>query len=127
MSAAQASRHYCTLVTETISFKGRVYNLCSVVVHLGKSPRSGHYIAIARHTVANGQWWLYDDANRREARPDEVATTATYRNYGCMKSYVLFYQLRNATHFVRPDLLKAHWARRSIVLTNANHCVHMFH
>ena len=43
------------LVTETISFKGRVYNMCSVVVHLGKSPRSGHYIAIARHTAANGQ------------------------------------------------------------------------
>ena len=84
------------VVAANLTFKGRLYNLCAVVVHLGDSPKSGHYITIARHTTKNGKWWLYDDANRREARPDEVATTAKYRNFGGMKSYVLLYEVQTA-------------------------------
>ncbi|KAJ1469109.1 hypothetical protein T484DRAFT_1852767 [Baffinella frigidus] len=39
---------------------GHTYNLQSVVVHYGKSIRSGHYIAFK---IMGGEWWKYDDTH----------------------------------------------------------------
>ena len=84
-------------VDERVVFHGRSYSLSAVVVHLGSSPQSGHYICIARHETASGRWWVYDDDRRLEARPEEIATDTRYRGREQMKSYVMFYELMEAT------------------------------
>jgi ubiquitin C-terminal hydrolase len=84
---------------EIVTFHAQTYILQSVVVHLGDRPNSGHYIALARHATDHGTWWLYDDARRVIARPDQIRTTALYpwwRGLVQMKSYVLFYTRRDA-------------------------------
>ena len=83
---------------ETIRFHADAYVLDSVFVHLGDNVNSGHYVAIARHGTNHGTWWLYDDARRVIATPDQISTTALYRSgrgYEQMKSYVLFYSRQN--------------------------------
>lgn len=78
-----------------VSVGGASYMLRSIVVHLGSDPRAGHYVTIARHCTATGNWWLYNDATRREARPCELACSA-YIERDAMKAYVLFYELLGA-------------------------------
>ena len=78
--------------TEHIDFRGGRFSLCAVVVHLGASPKSGHYITVARHRTRDAVWWLYDDERRIIATPEEVATTCEYRSHGQMQSYVLLYE-----------------------------------
>ena len=80
--------------TEVLDFQGHLYDLRSVVVHLGDSIEFGHYIALARHDTNTGTWWLYNDAERKEATREQVATTVGFRHYAVMKSYVLFYEKR---------------------------------
>ena len=76
---------------QEVLFHSARYRLQSVVIHLGNLPRSGHYIACARHATSTGEWWLYNDSIRREATPDEVACTAFF-DRDRMKAYVLFYE-----------------------------------
>jgi len=84
--------------TQVLDFQGNTYDLCSAVVHLGESVHSGHYITLAKHSTSNGLWWLYDDGERREAKPAQLSTTTLYeRSLDLMKSYVLFYEKRNQT------------------------------
>ena len=80
--------------TEVLDFQGHLYDLRSFIVHFGESIQSGHYIALAKHETDTGTWWLYNDNERREATREQVATNASFRRYGQMKSYVLFYEKR---------------------------------
>ena len=76
-----------------VTLNARTYVLRSIVVHLGSSPRGGHYVTVARHATSTGNWWLYNDASRTEARPAELACTARLQGV-LMKAYVLFYEIR---------------------------------
>ena len=80
--------------TDVLDFQGQLYDLRSVIVHFSDTMNGGHYIALAKHETDTGSWWLYNDAERREASPEQVATTEGFRDYGPMKSYVLFYEKR---------------------------------
>ena len=81
--------------SDTLTLNDDIYELRSVVVHLGASVHAGHYITIARHDTRNGKWWVYNDAQRREATAAQVATTCLWeRTQEQMKSYVLFYERR---------------------------------
>ena len=81
--------------TEVLDVQGHLYDLRSVIVHLGESVHSGHYIALAKHETNTGTWWLYNDAERREATAEQVSTTCRFvRGREQMKSYVLFYEKR---------------------------------
>jgi len=62
------------------------------VAHLGTEPDAGHYVAVARTERNSSKWWLYDDGERRCARPTEVACTGLYRNWAKMQSYIVFYE-----------------------------------
>jgi ubiquitin C-terminal hydrolase len=79
-----------------VTLNASSYVLRSIVVHLGSSPRGGHYVAVAHHATSTGNWWLYNDAIRREARPAELARTAHLQG-NLMKAYVLFYELQRAS------------------------------
>ena len=83
--------------TELLHFKERHYRLCSVVCHLGPDPNRGHYIAVSRHATNHGEWWLYDDERRVIATQEQISTTCSYRDLGPMQSYVLFYELCDAS------------------------------
>ncbi|KAJ1464638.1 hypothetical protein T484DRAFT_1868356 [Baffinella frigidus] len=48
---------------------GRTYTLQSVVVHYGKSIRSGHYLAFK---IVGGVWWKYDDTFVTQSCWDQV-------------------------------------------------------
>lgn len=76
-----------------LRFRGVCYDLCATMVHLGESPMSGHYIALARHRTRDATLWGYDDQRRVTAMPEEVAPTCSdYRGLGQMQSYVLLYE-----------------------------------
>ena len=79
------TNHRVTIATHS-------YYLRSIVVHLGESPTSGHYVTIAYHATADGNWWLFNDAERRPATREEINCT-TRINEKIMKSYILFYEL----------------------------------
>jgi len=57
------------------------YKLTGVVVHIGSSQHSGHYVAYARS--ANGVWSLFDDCSVRQVGIQEVLRS---------EAYMLFYQ-----------------------------------
>ena len=75
-----------------VTVGGASYALRSIMVHLGSDPRAGHYVTIAHHPTAAGNWWLYNDGIRTEASPDELACQG-YFGGDTMKAYVLFYEL----------------------------------
>ena len=77
--------------TELLDFQGQGYALRAVVVHLGASLEVGHYVTLAQHRTQTGSWWLYDDAGRKEATADQLATTTSYKNQS-MKSYVFLFE-----------------------------------
>ena len=66
-----------------------IYDLCSVVVHLGDVPSSGHYIAVVRHFTHDGNWWVYDDlqGDVRRATWHEIFTYCEYEGRP-MQSYL---------------------------------------
>ena len=80
---------------DVLDFQGQLYDLRSVIVHLGTSVHAGHYFTVARHETNTGTWWLYNDSERKEATPEQVTTTGIWTRSGeQMKSYVLFYEKR---------------------------------
>ena len=84
-------------VDEQLVLSGYQYRLVAVVSHLGKSMNHGHYIAVVRHAVDGGSWWIYDDHEVRLAQPEEVSTMVdAYHSHASapspMHSYVAFYE-----------------------------------
>ena len=49
------------LPTKSLNVESKCYLLRSVVIRLGNSPRSCHYICVAKHDSAGGDWWLFND------------------------------------------------------------------
>ena len=62
------------------------YRLCSIVCHQEKYAASGHYTNVCRCLTSRGEWWCYNNQERRLASCAERRTTATER------SDVLFYE-----------------------------------
>ena len=62
-------------VNEEVTFHGERYKLRSSVLHIGRSPLSGHYVSVARHETRYGEWWYYNDEMRRAARPGEIQSS----------------------------------------------------
>ena len=56
-----------------VDFHGAHYDLQSIVIHMGEDAKHGHYVAIAKHATANGDWWLYNDPNRRIATDAQIS------------------------------------------------------
>jgi len=80
--------------TREIHFGGQPYDLSSVVIHAGSIPDKGHYMAVARHETANGNWWLYNDHLQRCATDEQINTFIWPGDSQDMKSYALFYSKR---------------------------------
>ena len=78
--------------SRSLHFQEQLYDLRSVVIHLGDSSRAGHYISVAKHETPSGDWWLFDDERRILAQDCEVNAQGTYRCGRLMKSYVLVYE-----------------------------------
>ena len=77
---------------DSVYFQGRRYALSSSVCHLGPTPHSGHYIALARHGDGNGTWYLYDDSSCSVASPIQASNEdLNYNFWGSMQSYILMY------------------------------------
>ena len=84
----------CICADPYITFHGNVYRLCGVVVHLGASKDSGHYVAVTKHGQEEQDWWLYDDQSRKLASDDQASTMQNeYQFWGNMKSYILLYEI----------------------------------
>ena len=66
-----------------------------MIVHLGTSQDSGHYVALVRRESTGAPWWLYNDDERRQATPGEVACRDRFHEEA-MKVYVLFYECQTA-------------------------------
>ncbi|WWC92745.1 uncharacterized protein L201_007704 [Kwoniella dendrophila CBS 6074] len=65
----------------------RLYELFSVVVHIGNGPHHGHYVTLVR---SKGRWIMCDDENVEPIEDDDL-----FRYFGDYPSgagYVLFYQ-----------------------------------
>ena len=60
------------------------YELQSVITQTGSTPDISHYIALAKHDVAAGQWWYYNGINRREVRSKELDTSTRDCSYLCI-------------------------------------------
>lgn len=55
---------------ESLELAGSVFDLFAVVVHRGRTIRSGHYVSYVKS--ADGQWHLADDEETREVAGSEV-------------------------------------------------------
>ena len=64
--------------------QGSVYNLIGKVVHIGHSPRSGHYVAHVKHT--SGKWFRVSDT-KVDPLPDQATADDSATN-----AYLLFYR-----------------------------------
>ncbi|WRT69633.1 uncharacterized protein IL334_006622 [Kwoniella shivajii] len=73
--------------TEDMENPDRLYELFSVVVHIGNGPHHGHYVTLVR---SKGRWIMCDDENVEPIDDDDL-----FRYFGDYPSgagYVLFYQ-----------------------------------
>ncbi|WWD20236.1 hypothetical protein CI109_104712 [Kwoniella shandongensis] len=73
--------------TDDIDNPDRLYELFSVVVHIGNGPHHGHYVSLVR---SGGKWVMCDDEN-----VEPIDDADIYRYFGDYPSgagYVLFYQ-----------------------------------
>ncbi|KAK8849609.1 hypothetical protein IAR55_004944 [Kwoniella newhampshirensis] len=73
--------------TDDIENPDRLYELFSVVVHIGNGPHHGHYVSLVR---SGGRWVMCDDENVEPIDDSDI-----YRYFGDFPSgagYVLFYQ-----------------------------------
>ena len=66
-----------------LNAQGTRYRLRSVVVHIGPSAASGHYLTYARHEGASEDWWVYNDEVRRQLLEKEVETTQREKSDIC--------------------------------------------
>jgi ubiquitin C-terminal hydrolase len=71
---------------ETLRLHSTSYTLRATVCHIGPSIQHGHYTSRVHYPTVSGTWWYYNDALRRQARPEELRTTDSER------AYVLFYE-----------------------------------
>ena len=71
----------------------KLYDLVSVVVHIGSGPNHGHYISYVK---SRGRWLQYDDEYVELVDEEQVMMTAgqPQGDVGSMTSYLLFYQAR---------------------------------
>ena len=84
--------HHAVLPEREIQVQHTKYTLKSVICHLGATTKIGHYTLRMHFPTGSGDWWFYNDGNRKLAAPHVVATTTPYE--GCMqKSYILFYEV----------------------------------
>ncbi|WVQ95992.1 hypothetical protein IAU59_003092 [Kwoniella sp. CBS 9459] len=73
--------------TDDMDDPDRLYELFSVVVHIGNGPHHGHYVTLVRSA---GRWLMCDDENIEPINDDDL-----FRYFGDYPSgagYVLFYQ-----------------------------------
>ncbi|WVF68451.1 hypothetical protein IAT40_003217 [Kwoniella sp. CBS 6097] len=73
--------------TDDMDDPDRLYELFSVVVHIGNGPHHGHYVTLVR---SSGRWVMCDDENIEPINDDDL-----FRYFGDYPSgagYVLFYQ-----------------------------------
>ncbi|WWC73750.1 uncharacterized protein I206_107722 [Kwoniella pini CBS 10737] len=73
--------------TDDMENPDRLYELFSVVVHIGNGPHHGHYVTLVR---SKGRWIMCDDENVEPIDDDDL-----FRYFGDYPSgagYVLFYQ-----------------------------------
>ena len=73
-----------TKPNETLTIKGNAYTLKSVIVHLGATPHSGHYITYIKNIAGN--WWVCNDETCRPRKRKRSIFQATE------KVYVLMYE-----------------------------------
>ena len=87
IGAEGALLHYIS-ANQKLGCGTHAYDLCSVVVHLGEAPSSGHYVAVVKHAAGDCNWWLYDDLLDEVRRADwyEILTMSEY-NGQPMQSY----------------------------------------
>ena len=88
--------------TQYIHFQTCRYRLCAVVCHLGLSPHAGHYVTVARHATAQGEWWFYDDSSCVPASAEQITTLCTHGHWGELQSYILLYELSDAADPTAP-------------------------
>ena len=81
-----------TVVTppRTLTFANLTYHLRSIILHRGATADGGHYVALMHQPVNNrGEWWLYDDSQRKAATPADLATAASWTSYVCFYEQTL--------------------------------------
>ncbi|KAG1298720.1 hypothetical protein G6F66_001471 [Rhizopus arrhizus] len=66
----------------------RMYELWSIVIHIGSGPHHGHYVAIVK---SNGQWMLFDDDVVTQIQEEDIQKYFSDLP-GSGSGYVLFYQ-----------------------------------
>ena len=76
---------------EELRCQGVLYVRRSVVCHMGDTPKRGHYTCRIQYPSPNGEWWYYNNSERRLATPAELITTTPVR--GSMeRTYLAFYE-----------------------------------
>ena len=69
---------------QNLVMQDTAYELQSVITQNGSTPDISHYIALAKHDVAAGQWWYYNGINRRQVRSKELDTSTRDCSYLCI-------------------------------------------
>ncbi len=95
------------------------YNLCGVIVHLGKSARSGHYYSFAK--ASNGVWHQFDDENVTTARAETVLDQQAYMLYYLQEQTPIIPAMKENNNSsppsktARPEKsLKSHWSQNRL-------------
>ena len=69
-------------VEDVLVLSGVSYAARAIVIHTGASIHSGHYVCLCKCSqggAATGDsWWFYDDATRRESRPNDFQNGHSY-------------------------------------------------
>ena len=73
------------LTTELKKQTKATYTLRSIIRHIGKHPRRGHYVTDVRQK--SGEWWTYNDSLARKADPDKIFSLERQR-----QGYIFFYE-----------------------------------
>ncbi|HYE74792.1 MAG TPA: hypothetical protein VEF04_15745, partial [Blastocatellia bacterium] len=76
----------------TLHLGAHTYRLCGIIIHIGESAESGHYIAY--EPVFNGGYWIFND--------DSVSFTQTAPDP--TKIYMALYERRTVTGSATPSL-----------------------
>ena len=62
-------------LNSSIIVAGVTYHLHGIIYHNGDSPKSGHYVAAARHNTASDSFMVYNDAHRQGVPVTTLAST----------------------------------------------------